>query len=335
MIIVFIKFVICSLLIIFAGIKVAKYGDIIAEKTGLGRVFVGLLLLSVVTSLAEVFCGISAVTIVGNPDLTMGDIFGSCIFNLVILAILDLINKKEPFLYRADHSHIIMGACFTLLMGIVLGSILISRQAVLMPVICWIGLYTPIIAVVYLLSIKAIHRFSQSEKQPSTEEQYGQISLKAVWWKFGIASAIVVGAAMYLPEIGEEIAEKTGLAQTFVGTLFLATVTSFPELVVTIAAWKMGAKNMAIANILGSNLFDLLIIANNDIFYLKGSFLSAINPAHVITGLTAIMMTGVVMIGLMSNSNRKTFRIINWDALVIIVLFFTSVFFLYHFLIGG
>jgi cation:H+ antiporter len=311
MILVFTKFVICSLLIIFAGIKVAKYGDIIAEKTILGRALVGLLLLALVTSLPEVFCGISAVAIVGIPDLTLGDIFGSCIFNLLILGILDVLNKKEPFLYHASQSHIMSAGCFASLMGVVLVSILLSQQ-IGMITIGWIGVYTLIIVVLYFLMVRGIFQFEKNQKPPSEEEQYGAASLKATLWKFGIASAIVIGAAMWLPKIGEEIAVMTGLANTFVGTLF-----------------------MAIADILGSNLFDLLIIAIDDVFYLKGSFLSDVNPAHILTGIIAIMMTGMVIVGLTSNSSRKTFRVINWDALAIIGLFLTGVFFLYCLLGGG
>lgn len=334
MILVFTKFVFCSLLIIFAGIKSAKYGDIIAEKTILGRALVGLLLLALITSLPEVFAGISAVAIVGIPDLTLGDILGSCIFNLLILGILDVLNKKEPFLYQASQSHILSAGFFVALMGVVLVSILLSQQIGMIK-IGWIGIYTLIILVLYILMVRGIFQFEQNQKSPSEEEQYGAVSLKATIWKFSIASVIVIGAAMWLPKIGEEIAVMTGLANTFVGTLFLAMTTSLPELVVTITAWRIGAKDMAIADILGSNLFDLLIVAIDDVFYLKGSFLSDVNPAHSLTGTIAIMMTGVVIVGLTSNSSRKTFRVINWDALAIIGLFLTGVFFLYRLLGGG
>ena len=189
--------------------------------------------------------------------------------------------------------------------------------------------------VLYILMVRGIFQFEQNQKSQSEEEQYGAVSLKATLWKFSIASVIVIGAAMWLPKIGEEIAVMTGLANTFVGTLFLATTTSFPELVVTITAWRIGAKDMAIADILGSNLFDLLIVAIDDAFYLKGPLLSDVNPAHILTGTIAIMMTGVVTVGLSSNTNRKTFRVINWDALAIIGLFLTGLFFLYRLLGGG
>ncbi len=321
MLIVLTKFAICSAAILIAGIKTARYGDIIAEKTILGRALVGLLLLALITSLPEVFCGISAVAFLGLPDLAMGAVFGSCIYNLAILGILDILNKKKPFLYRAGPGHTTAASCFIILTGFVLVSIIASRQSVVPIHIGWIGIYTLIIPLLYILMIKKIFQVERPEKSSSTQEQYGDVSLKLTLWKFAAASVIVIIAAMWLPEIGEEIAKRGGLSETFVGTLFLACTTSFPELVVTITAWRIGARDMAIANVLGSNLFDLIIIAISDVFYLKGPILSHINPAHMFTGIIAVIMSGVVIAGLAYNSDRKTFRVINWDALALIALF--------------
>lgn len=325
MFIVLIKFAICSAAIILAGIKTARYGDIIAEKTVLGRVLVGLLLLALITSLPEVFCGISAVAIVGIPDLTMGDIFGSCIYNLAILGMLDILNKKEPFLYRAGTGHTTTASYFMILMGFVLVSIIASRYPAMRFNIGWIGIYTLIIPLLYFWMIKRIFQVEQSRKSSSKQEQYGDVSLKLTLWKFAAVSAVVIVAAMWLPKIGAEIARISGMAETFVGTLFLAATTSFPELVVTITAWRIGARDMAIANVLGSNLFDMLIIAIDDVFYLKGPILSHINPAHMFTGIIAIIMAGVVIAGMAYNSDRKTFRVINWDGLALIALFLLGI----------
>ncbi len=325
MFIVLTKFAICSAAIIITGIKAARYGDIIAEKTILGRALVGLFLLALITSLPELFCGISSVAIVGIPDLTMGDIFGSCIYNLAILGMLDILNKKEPFLYRAGRGHITIASYFMILMGFVLVSIIASRQPAMRLNIGWIGIYTLIIPLLYFWMAKRIFQIEQSKRSPLKQEQYGDVSLKSTLWKFAAASAVVIVAATWLPKIGEEIAKRSGMAETFVGTLFLAATTSFPELVVTITAWKIGSRDMAIANVLGSNLFDLLIIAIDDVFYLKGPILSDINPAHMLTGITAMIMSGVIIAGIVCNSDRKTFRVINWDGLALIALFLTGV----------
>jgi len=85
--------------IIVAGTKLAKYGDLIAEKTGLGRIWIGVVLLATITSLPELATGISSVTFVGEPDLTMGDLFGSNLINLVIIAVIDLFYTRGPVLH--------------------------------------------------------------------------------------------------------------------------------------------------------------------------------------------------------------------------------------------
>ncbi|MDH4101110.1 MAG: sodium:calcium antiporter, partial [Nitrospirota bacterium] len=82
MVVLWLKFILCSAVIVYCGTKLSRYGDVIAEKTGMGRAWTGLILVSSVTSLPELFIGISSVTIAGTPDIALGDIMGSCVFNL-------------------------------------------------------------------------------------------------------------------------------------------------------------------------------------------------------------------------------------------------------------
>ena len=84
---VWLKFAACLAIILFAGTKLAHYGDVIAEKTGLGRIWVGLLLLAAITSMPELVTGLSAIGLVGLPDLAVGNLLGSCLFNLAILGL--------------------------------------------------------------------------------------------------------------------------------------------------------------------------------------------------------------------------------------------------------
>ncbi|MEK7789952.1 MAG: sodium:calcium antiporter, partial [Planctomycetota bacterium] len=79
-------FIVCTAVIVYSGTKLAKYGDIIAEKTGLGRMWIGVVLMASVTSLPELVTGISSVTYAGVPDIAVGDVLGSCVFNMLILA---------------------------------------------------------------------------------------------------------------------------------------------------------------------------------------------------------------------------------------------------------
>ena len=83
MMLLWIGFIICTAAIVFAGMRLSKYGDIIAEKTGLGRTWIGVVLMASVTSLPELVTGISSVTYAGVPDIAAGDVLGSCVFNML------------------------------------------------------------------------------------------------------------------------------------------------------------------------------------------------------------------------------------------------------------
>src|SRR4030042_5247407 len=102
---VWIKFIICVAIIFFFGRRIARYGDIIADRTGLGGVWIGLILVAIVTSLPEVFTGISSITLVGAPDLTIGHVLGANTYNLLNLALLDIGHKHGSVLDNISPSH--------------------------------------------------------------------------------------------------------------------------------------------------------------------------------------------------------------------------------------
>ena len=95
---VWLRFIICAAVIFFAGSRLSKYGDIIAEKLGLTRAWIGLVLLATITSVPELANSIGAVTYVNAPDLAVGDLFGACLFNMnfaVFIKIRILLKRKK------------------------------------------------------------------------------------------------------------------------------------------------------------------------------------------------------------------------------------------------
>ena len=105
------------------------------------------------------------------------------------------------------------------------------------------------------------------------------------------------------------------------GSLFLAISTSMPELVVTFAALRLGAADMAVADILGSNMFNMAIIFPVDIFYIRESIFSAASDVHVITVAAGIVMSLLVIVGIRLRQKRKTFGIIRWYSPALILFF--------------
>jgi len=333
---VWLKFLLCLVIILFAGTKLARYGDAIAEKTGLGRIWIGLVLLAFITSIPELATGISAVALVKLPDLALGTLFGSCTFNLAILAVLDTIYRPAPILTKASHMHLLPAALGILLIALAAGSIL-AGEGLSGLSLGWVGLPSIIILLFYLFGIRQMYYYERRRKvesgQQSTALQYEGLSSKTVYLRFTLAALAIIGAGIWLAFIGDEIAATYSWSTSFVGSLFLAITTSMPELAVTIAAVRLGAIDMAVADILGANMINIAKIFAIDLFYVEGSILSqprsVVSVAHLITAVVAIVMTLLVIIGLRFRQERKTFRFISWYGIALIVLCILSAYAIY------
>ena len=128
-----------------------------------------------------------------------------------------------------------------------------------------------------------------------------------------------------LAAIGEEIALVTGWGQSFVGSLLLAFVTTLPEITVSFAAMRIGATDLAVANMIGSNLFNLTIMPITDIIYVKGPILAGVSGSHLITAVAVVVMTSLFITGLRLKPGRF-FRLSWWNC-ALIVLFLASAYF--------
>ena len=330
---VWIKLLFCLVIILFAGIKLTRYGDAIAEKTGLGRIWIGLLLLALITSMPEMVTGISAVALVKVPDLAIGNFLGSCIFNLSIFAVLDAIYRPAPVLSKMSRSHTIPAVLGIMLIALVTMSIL-AGEVLSGLSLGWVGLPSIIILLLYLVSIRQIF-YSQHRKKTGTGQQpaklrYGELSNKTVYIRFTIAALAIIGTGIWLAFIGDEIAATYNWSSSFVGSLFIAITTSMPELVVTITAVRIGVIDMAAANILGANMLNMANIFIADVFYSQGPILSLVSSEHLITAVAAIAMTMLVIIGLRFRQKRKTFRFISWYGAALIVIYIISSYAIYN-----
>ena len=148
-------FIICAVVIFFAGKKLSYYGDLIAEMTGMGKAWIGLVLLASVTSLPELFVGISASAIVRSADLAVGNVVGSCAFNLGILAIMDVfVPLRRPIFASASQNHIMAAAMGIILIDMAGLGIFLSDDILITP---WIGATSILFIVIYFLSIRLLY----------------------------------------------------------------------------------------------------------------------------------------------------------------------------------
>ena len=311
-------------IILFAGTKLARYGDALAEKTRLGHIWIGLLLLAFITSVPELATGISAVALVKIPDLAIGTIMGSCIFNLLIVALLDAVYRQAPILSKVSPNHLMSVAMGILLIALAAVSIFFGEEISGL-VLGWIGIPSILAIVLYLVGVRWTLRSAQEgpvESSPVANARYSDVTMREVWLKFSLAGLAVIGSGIWLAFIGEEIAATTGLGASFVGTLFLAISTSMPEIALTIAAVRLGAIDMAVADVLGANMINIAKIFLIDIFYTDGSILSSVSKAHITSAVVAVAMSIVVLIALRFRQKRKTFRVVSWYAVLLVGLYF-------------
>jgi cation:H+ antiporter len=318
---VWIWFILCTTVIVYSGSRLSRYGDIIAEKSGMGRTWIGMVLMATVTSLPELVTGISSVTS-DLPDIAAGDVLGSCVFNMLILALLDLFHPHEPISSKAHHGHVLSGSIGILLLGMVAINILAGEYTY---TVGWIGLYSLLFILIYLIAVRLIfvyekRNISRYIRGVAVELKYQDVSTRDVAVRYAINASIVIVAATFLPRIGESIAETTGLGQTFVGNILIAISTSLPEVVVSLSAIRMGALDLAIGNLFGSNIFNIMILGIDDMFYTKGPLLSSVSVNHAIPSISAVVMMSIAIIGLTYRAERKAL-FMAWDSICMVLFY--------------
>jgi len=325
-----IGFIVCTTVIIYAGTRLSKYGDIIAEKTGLSRTWIGVVLMASVTSLPELVTGISSVTYAGVPDIAIGDILGSCVFNMLIIVFLDAAYRPMAVSAKAHPGNVLSASFGILLLSIVTLSIFLGNKIYLLG---WFGLYTPLLIGIYFIAMKLVYSYekkhiSEFVEKRAVELKYAGISLKTAIQNYCINAVLIIIAASVLPKIGEGIARITGLGQTFVGNIFIAVATSLPEVVVSVTAVRIGAVDLAIGNLFGSNIFNILILALDDLLFFNGPILSFVRQNHMVSALSAIAMTTTAIIGLTYRAEKKRL-LLAWDSIGIVILYLSNLVLLY------
>ena len=316
-----VQFAVAAIIIIIAGTFLSRYADEIAERTGLGRLLIGSILLAGATSLPELTVDIAAVRN-NMADLAVGDLMGSSLFNLLILAVLDFsTHSKGRMLSRQAARHAlsanVSAALATIVTMSLIAPILAGRQFLGISYGLWL------VALGYLFGIRLVYYDQKVSRREAVESEQVH-ALEGTWYRCAIgfvaAAAAIVIVGPYLAESAGTIAEASGLGKTFVGTTLVAFSTSLPELVASIAALRMGALDLAIGNILGSNAFNMLLLIPLDLVH-SGPILSAVSQHHAVTCLAAVIATLVVVLGQLYQVERRRILIEPDATLVILIVF--------------
>ncbi len=326
------QFFLCAAIIIYAGSRLTRNAAVVAENTGIGTAWTGALMLPLATSLPELITTISAVFI-DAPDLALGNILGSCLFNLSLLAVIDIASGKGPLTARINQGHIVTAS-------LSISTVCLASFAMLGVVylpLGWVGIETLLIAVVFILGNRMLYNyerknFTLQKAEKNLHKVENAVSTGRALLNFSLAAGLIVITGVLITDASDRIAVETGLGHTFVGTIFLAISTSLPETVTTLAAVRLGYLDMAVANVFGANFMNIFIVFLADMLYRPEPLLYNVSGDHLASALMVILISAIVIFGIVYRSEKKIGRI-GFDTLLVLTGYLTAVYLL--FISGG
>lgn len=305
-----VAFIIIAAVVVLSGIRLSLYGDALGDRTGLGSGLIGLVFLAAVTSLPELV--VSLTSVINNldnlpmgADLATGNMLGSNVFNLLILALMALFFARKFQPQKMENPHTASTVYGLIMLGIFTVAFLTADKAAMR--VPLIGCSWPVLAlpIAYGFMIKrehAQHKEQEQERLPG-EGRLIQMPAARYYSMLAVLCACIIGGGILLSFLGGRMALPPeqggfGLAASFIGTIFLAIATSLPELVISFASVRMGFLDMSVGNVLGSNMFNLLIIFCADSAMRGDSMLRHASPIHwasvglifILTLLAAVLL---------------------------------------------
>ena len=318
-------FVTGAAIVWFAGAKLAGYADEIAIRSGWGHAVVGVLLLGAATSLPEIATSTTA-TLSGRADMAVNNLIGSASFQLVVLAVVDLLIGKAALTTMLPGPRVMLNSVVSIiLLLIVTIGVMIGDFAV--PVL-GVGAFSLLLAAVYVLGLWQLRaegaatgwkpaRLSEEVAEVAPRDN---ISNSRLGWLILLASAVILVAGGALSLSADGIATQTGLSGGIIGLTLLAAATSLPEFSTAIAAVRLRRAELAIGDIVGGNMFNTVLILLVDAVYRGGPVLRQVDRASMTSALLAILLTALFLFGMVERRDKAVLRM-GYDSFAVIVVY--------------
>jgi len=311
-------FLATATVVVLAGIRLSLYGDALGDRTGLGSGLVGLVFLAAVTSLPELVVSLTSViqntNLYQGADLATGNMLGSNVFNLLILALLVLFfpRRFDPRKLVEPHTDsTLYGLAMLALFAVAF--LVAGTDAPLLPGLqCgWATLLLPAAYAFILWREHRQQRDAATEEHLPSEQELAQTPAARFYSVLGGLCGLIIGGGIVLSILGSRMALPPaqggfGLEASLIGTLFLAIATSLPELVISFASVRMGFLDMAVGNVLGSNMFNLLIIFAADVAMRGNSLLKNTSSNHWFSVGLILLLTLLAGLLLRSKTRRRS-----------------------------
>ncbi|PPA68666.1 sodium:calcium antiporter [Jeotgalibacillus proteolyticus] len=324
----FIWFILAAVVTVYAAMKLSAYADVISTKTAMGGLLVGTLLLAGATSLPEVTTSLSAV-LIGNNDIAIGNVLGSNLFNIFILACFDLYYRKKKLFLQASNDHLYTAGLGLLLTLLVMVALTLRIDYTILG----LGIDSLLIVVIYGAGILIIGRLSKTDQvAPQTDDHImtpkesveSALSVKHAVIGFIIAAIVIMGAGTVLSIMGDQIAVITGLGSSFIGSFLVAATTSLPEAVSVLVALRLKNINLAMGSILGSNIFNMLILAGSDLIYREGAIITTVSESHLTTAIGVTILSVIMILAVLMKKAASSFTYMMPSLLITVIYFVTS-----------
>lgn len=313
----------------FAGAQLTRALDAIATKTGLGHVFVGMLLLGGITSLPEL-ANVATASAIGNPSLAINNLLGSAAINIVLLAVADaLVGRRAVTSIVAQPSTMMMGALGMIIL-IIIAVLTVIGDVAVGP----LGIGSLVIGITSLgfFWLAAGHDerspwIVDEKEDPSaraeTEADDADVpdsSIRTLWWRVFYNGALLFAAGYALSQTGDALAGQLGLTSAIVGFALIGTATSLPELVTVIVALKLKRPEMAFGQVLGTNFINLSLFPLGDLIFAGEPVMNTLGAFETVSALLGAVLIGIFMVGLLEHRNRTIFKM-GIDSAAVIMLF--------------
>ena len=260
-------------LVVFLSIKLSNYVDLLDKKTKVSGALLGGILLAGVTSLPELFTSLTGTLIVGDNKLVLGNIMGSDFFDIVIFGVVYFLFFKKFTQGKVGKQHYItcLFTAFMLIAVTIAGFVFDKNRWVLFG---WFNPMSILIIIIYVLSVIFTPK---TEEKEDKEEVDTKLTVKQIWILLAIFSLFLIGASISVTIVTEKIVEGFSIGNTFGGSLFLGIATSLPEVTATISLCKKKNFDAAYGDILGSCVFNIIILGIADVVSFKAGPLYNIN----------------------------------------------------------
>lgn len=313
-------FLIFAFLTVFLSIKISYYADGLSKTTNVSKALVGGLILAGVTALPELVTCLSAI-LIKNEALAMGDILGSNLFNLFMICFFDLIFIKKLLFHKTAKDNNIV---ITILLVNYIILYLFTKHLIKTSILS-IGIPTIMIILTYIIYIKSIPKHEERQTiSINNKDLANTLTIKLI-----ISSIIMIMSSIFLTVIVNNLSiEHPSFSSSYLGAIFLGVTTSLPEVVTFYTLVSINSYDIALSNILGSNLFNLLVLSIGDLVSIKSPIYTSADK-----DTTTLIILGIIFLTflLVSNTNKKQ-KVIPYGLLSFIVVITYLFFWIFKFI---